>query len=501
MKDHIRMVQHYSGALPVKKRKMLKENSSLILEIQKALDIVISGGAFIAAYFIKRNLPFESMGGLSTDPNYYIVLLLIIIAWHISFKWMGMYLSYRSRPFRDFIITIIKSCLMGMVMVSVAMYFLHIQGVSRLLMGIFLVLNIFLLTLTKFIVFKSLQKIRKQGFNIKNILIVGSQERAKELIKTIEQNKDSGYRILGCFETEKEKIGTLVLNDYKVVGLIDDLESYLRNNIVDELIFAMPLKLIQSGNKYIDLAELMGITVRIVPDLELQYLMIRPGIAAQKFDDFFGVFSISMKSTPGNEGKLLVKDLFDFFGSLILLILFLPVFTGIGIALKLFSRGPVLYRQKRLGLNGRTFMVYKFRTMVDRADEMQKELAEMNEADGPVFKIRNDPRIIPWVGTFLRKTSLDELPQLFNVIKREMSLVGPRPPIPKEVNDYVVWQRRRLSMKPGMTCLWQISPKRNEMSFEEWMKLDLKYIDNWSLFTDFKILFLTVRAVFTGAGR
>jgi lipopolysaccharide/colanic/teichoic acid biosynthesis glycosyltransferase len=139
--------------------------------------------------------------------------------------------------------------------------------------------------------------------------------------------------------------------------------------------------------------------------------------------------------------------------------------------------------------------------MVENADEMLKELAEMNEADGPVFKIKNDPRIIPHIGAFLRKSSLDELPQLLNVLKGEMSLVGPRPPIPKEVDEYSVWHRRRLSMKPGMTCLWQIAPRRNDLSFEDWMKLDLKYIDNWSLFNDFKILVLTAKAVLTGAGR
>ncbi|MDA3915412.1 MAG: sugar transferase [Deltaproteobacteria bacterium] len=135
------------------------------------------------------------------------------------------------------------------------------------------------------------------------------------------------------------------------------------------------------------------------------------------------------------------------------------------------------------------------------AYERLKELEEMNEADGPAFKIKDDPRIIPYIGSFLRKSSLDELPQLINVLRSEMSIVGPRPPIPKEVDEYSVWQRRRLSMKPGMTCLWQIAPRRNELSFEEWMKLDLKYIDNWSLFNDFKILVLTAKAVLTGAGR
>jgi len=363
------------------------------------------------------------------------------------------------------------------------------------------VLDICFLTMAKFIIFKTLEKVRADGFNTRNILIVGSGERARQVIEAVEQYKASGYRVLGCFETEKRLIGTTVYNDHKVIGLVDNLENFLKDNIVDELIFAMSLKGLKHGDRYIALAETMGIKVRIIPDWELHYLMYSPDIATIQFEEFLGVYNMTLQSTPQNEGKLLVKNVFDFSAAVILIIVLSPLLAGIAAAIKIFSKGPVLYKQERLGMNGRRFMVYKFRTMVDNADEMLKELAEMNEADGPVFKIKNDPRIIPHVGHFLRKTSLDELPQLFNVLKGEMSLVGPRPPIPKEVDEYSIWQRRRLSMKPGMTCLWQIAPGRNDLSFEEWMKLDLQYIDNWSLFNDFKILLLTARAVFTGAGR
>jgi exopolysaccharide biosynthesis polyprenyl glycosylphosphotransferase len=245
----------------------------------------------------------------------------------------------------------------------------------------------------------------------------------------------------------------------------------------------------------------MGIKVRIIPDWEIHYLMYRPDIATIQFEDFLGVYNMAFQSTPQNEGALLIKNALDYVGAVILIILLLPLLAAIGLAIKIFSSGPVFYQQERLGMNGRRFMVYKFRTMVADADERLKELVEMNEADGPVFKIRKDPRVIPYVGTFLRRTSLDELPQLINVLKGEMSLVGPRPPIPKEVDEYSVWQMRRLSMKPGMTCLWQCAPRRNDLSFEEWMKLDLKYIDTWSLFNDLKILVLTIKAVMTGSGR
>ncbi|MEA1968793.1 MAG: sugar transferase [Thermodesulfobacteriota bacterium] len=480
---------------------MLKENSSFILDVQKIIDIGITGFSFVAAYFIKRNLLPESLKALSTDPNYYILLLLIIIAWFISFKWMDMYKSYRQQPFWQFFTAILKSCFMGMILVSLAMYFLHIQGISRLLMGIFLILNILLLTLSKFIIFKVLKKIRTNGHNTRNLLIVGSQTRARQVIEVLETNNAAGYMILGCFDVDEEKLGQSVLNDHKVIGLVKNLEAYLRDNIVDELIFAMPLRKLENGDRYIAFAESMGINVKILPDWELYHLMYRPDIAAIMFEDFFGFYTMALQTTPRNEGEMLLKHVGDFLAALALTIILLPVFIAIGIAIKVFSKGSVFYTQERLGMNGRRFMVYKFRTMVEDADELLKELAEMNEADGPAFKIKNDPRIIPYVGTFLRKSSLDELPQLFNVLKTEMSLVGPRPPIPKEVDEYSVWHRRRLSMKPGMTCLWQIAPGRNDLSFEEWMKLDLKYIDNWPLFNDFKILVLTAKAVLTGAGR
>jgi len=188
-------------------------------------------------------------------------------------------------------------------------------------------------------------------------------------------------------------------------------------------------------------------------------------------------------------------------GAVFLSILLLPFFPIIAGLIKLSSRGPVFFRQKRCGLNGRKITVFKFRTMAADAEDRRGQLESLNELDGPVFKIKKDPRIIPFLGTFLRKTGLDELPQLLNVLKGEMSLVGPRPPIPEEVEKYDFWQRRRLSMKPGITCLWQCTPDRNDVCFHDWMNMDLQYIDNWSLMLDFKILCKTAVVVLTGQGR
>jgi lipopolysaccharide/colanic/teichoic acid biosynthesis glycosyltransferase len=229
--------------------------------------------------------------------------------------------------------------------------------------------------------------------------------------------------------------------------------------------------------------------------------MYNPGIASIQFEEFLGLPAMALITTSPKQGELVIKGSFDYFFTAIALPLSLPLFLLIAFAIKLFSRGPVFFKQERCGLNGRKFMVYKFRTMAADAEESRQELEARNEADGPVFKITKDPRIIPYIGTFLRKTGLDELPQLINILKGEMSLIGPRPPITAEVEKYDLWQRRRLSMKPGLTGLWQSIPTRNAVSFKEWMNLDLKYIDNWSLGLDFKILLMTARVMVTGTGR
>jgi len=481
---------------------MLKENSALVVRGHRVLDICLTVAAFVGAYFIKRDvlpLPFR---GLITDPNYYVILLLIVIIWYIVLDLSGLYESYRRRTsFPQIFWNMLKGVIFATVVLILAMYLIKIPDVSRLMIAIFFFLDIGLLTLSKATAHRVLRHYRSRGFNFRNFLIIGSGDRAKEVIAAVTADPGAGFRVLGCVGTEDSEVGKEVQKGIRVIGTLDHTERLLREHVVDELVFAVPLREIESAEKHIALAEEMGVAVRILPDWQVHNLMKRPVLPTIHFENFFGVPSMALSSTSPRHAELLIKSAVDYLVAALLLLAFSPLFALIALALKLLSPGPILFTQVRCGLNGRKFRVYKFRTMVWDAESKRKELEHLNETDGPVFKIKNDPRIIPYLGTFLRKTGLDELPQLINVIKGEMSLVGPRPPIPSEVEQYDLWQRRRLSMKPGMTCLWQTARNRNEVPFEQWMNLDLQYIDNWSLKLDFVILLKTIGVVFSGEGR
>ena len=395
----------------------------------------------------------------------------------------------------------IKAVFIGMAVLVIGLYLLKIKDVSRLLLTIFCLVDISLLGVSKSIVYRVITSYRTRGFNYRNILVVGSKERAKDIINIIRAHPYAGLRVMGCLETNEIAVGQEVIKDVKVIGLLKDMRDLLRNEVVDEIIFAMPLSKIPEPHQYMLIAEQVGVSVRIVPDWQIHRQQYEPAIASTVFENFFGNPTLILATTTQSKDKLLIKYAFDYIFSALAFIILLPFFIAIPIAIKMFSKGPVLFRQERCGLNGRRFMIYKYRTMLVDAEARQRELEALNEADGPVFKIKDDPRIIPYIGKLLRKISLDELPQLINVLKGEMSMVGPRPPIPAEVEKYDDWQRRWLSMKPGLTCLWQVAPYRNEVSFGEWMRMDLEYIDNWSLRLDFGIMLRTVAVVVLGAGR
>ena len=478
---------------------MLREHSKLMVQAHRVLDICLTAAAFIGAYFIKKYVLPAPFGGLIVGPGYHVVLLMIIIIWYGTFGMFDLYASYRRETLGQVLFKMVKAVSTGMLVLLPCMYIFKITDVSRIMMGIFFLVDIGLLALSKGLVYKVLSHYRQKGFNFRNMLIIGSRQRAMDVIDAVGDRLGAGYKILGCLDVDKGKIGTHVKNGIRVIGMISHLEKILVQEVVDELILAMPLKKIENADCYIALAEEIGVAVRIVPDWQIQKLGYKPGIASIQLEEFLGVPSLSLTTTPRKATELLIKTVFDYVAGAVGFVVALPVFAVIVLAIKLTSKGPVFFKQERSGLNGRRFQLYKFRTMVENAEGLKETLEAQNEMTGPVFKMANDPRITA-VGKILRKISLDELPQLINVLKGEMSLVGPRPPVPSEVEEYDLWQRRRLSMKPGITCIWLVNG-RNKIDFSEWMKMDLEYIDNWSLWLDFKLLLQTVPAVLMATGK
>jgi exopolysaccharide biosynthesis polyprenyl glycosylphosphotransferase len=330
---------------------------------------------------------------------------------------------------------------------------------------------------------------------------VGSGRGADEIIKSIAAHPELGITILGCLETDRCRVGTTLENGAEVIASLDEFEYIARDKVVDEIVFSLPLKHIPNVSETIRQAQEFGIRVRLLPQWHMNAIDYIPPMGSIHFDTIAGLHTMMLATGPRENRQLLVKGVLDYVLAAVMLVLSLPFNALIVVAIKASSRGPVLYQQERLSTSGRRFILYKFRTMVIDADQQRDSLLDVNESDGPAFKIEKDPRIIPVVGTFLRRTGLDELPQLINILKGEMSLVGPRPPLPLEVEKYEPWQRRRLSMKPGLTGPWQISPRRHQISFQEWMKMDLQYIDHWSLGLDAKILLKTVWASLSLTGR
>lgn len=480
---------------------MLREQAKVIKRMHSVLDISLTVVAFIGAYTIKMYFLPAPFGGLSQKPNYYIVLLMIIIIWYPSFSMFNLYASYRKQTFGQIFRNMVKAVSVGMLFLTLCMYIFKVTDVSRIMLGIFFLLNVGLLTLSKGFVFWSLARNRRKGFNFRNILIIGSRERAKDIIDAVADHLDSGYVIMGCLELNEGFTGKSVHNEVKVIGTVDQLQEVLSGQVVDELIIAMPARKIENLGKLIIIAMEAGVSVHIMPEWHLNEIQSVPGFVSPSFRTFLGIPTLSLITTPNLRAEMLIKKSFDYTFAVIISILSLPFFLLFTAAIKISSHGPVFFRQERCGLYGRRFILYKFRTMVHDAEKRRGELEELNETDGPVFKIRKDPRIIPYIGTFLRKTSLDELPQLINILRGEMSFIGPRPPIPEEVEQYDLWQRRRLSMKPGLTCIWQCTHRRNDIDFESWMKMDLQYIDSWSLGLDARLFLKTILAVLLGSGR
>jgi exopolysaccharide biosynthesis polyprenyl glycosylphosphotransferase len=361
-------------------------------------------------------------------------------------------------------------------------------------LALFWVLSTAVLCIFRLLLRRVLARIRTHGRNLRYLLILGTNPRALEFARRISASPERGYRLLGFVDDEWVGLTEFRRSGFPIVSSYATLAEFLRNNVVDEVAIFLPFgSFYRNSAEVVSLCELHGILMRFSSDIfGLKTARWRP-------EEFDGDHFITTYTGAGEHWPMFLKRGLDISLSLFLLVVLTPLLLGIAIAIKLTSTGPILFLQDRIGLNKRRIRVYKFRTMVPDAEQLMPKLEERNEASGPVFKIKDDPRITP-IGRFLRRSSMDELPQLLNVLKGDMSLVGPRPLPVRDYNGFSEdWQRRRFSVKPGITCLWQVNG-RSGLSFDQWMLLDLQYMDEWSLWLDFKILAKTVPAVLKGAG-
>ena len=482
---------------------MLKQRARIVAAFVFSLDLALIAAAFFLAFWGRHDLAPRLAPGQFGSSFYplrqYLPLLPISLAVWAPLLWFsGRYRSHRTVSLRTETVALLRLTAVAAALLTLVVYALRLDArllagdkISRLWLLLFPALSGALLISEKIALRATSRWVRSRGLNFRTVLVVGTGRQACSLAQFLEGHRQWGYRLLGFVAGRGEEHDGRVAG-HPVLGELADLPALVQQNVIDEVLFAVSRRdLDDIEDLYLCLQE-QGIITRFALDF-FPHTQARMAI-----DELDGVPLLTFTTSPSSPLLLLIKRLLDVALSVLLMLLGLPVLLLVAFAIKLSTRGTVLFRQTRCGLNGRTFTLYKFRTMVEDAEELQRDLLHLNEMDGPVFKLREDPRVTV-LGRFLRKFSLDELPQFWNVLRGDMSLVGPRPPIPEEVARYERWQRRRLAMKPGLTCLWQVSG-RNELDFQQWMELDLEYIDTWTPWLDLKILLKTIPAVLSGRG-
>lgn len=484
---------------------MLKNYWRVVSRIERGLDNVIFIACFFITYELRQSLKGSSFDGLlfptlkviAPIQSYLVILGFAIPLYNSVLSMLGAYRSMRlTRPIQLFRLAASASFIV-FVLLAALLYIVRLD-ISRSFVAIYCLLcGIGVFTL-RIIALTVLRFFRTRGKNFRNLLVVGTGEQAQSIAKEIALQPELGIRLAGFVSYEAPKIelvGEVVHGDSQpaVIASSNTFEAALKRNAIDEVLFTEVSENFSAVKQLANIAAEEGVGVSLIPDF-FSLEILRSDVS------YFGNLPlVHYRSTPTERPSIILKRVLDCVLAFFLIILFSPLMLFIALRVKLGSRGPVFFKQERVGLNGRTFTMLKFRSMYHGAERLRERMERKNQMQGPVFKVAEDPRVTKF-GKFLRRSSLDELPQLFNVLVGDMSLVGPRPPLLSEVNLYERKQRRRLSMRPGMTCIWQVSGRNEIVNFDEWAKMDLEYIDNWSLGLDMRLLAKTVPAVLRGVG-
>ncbi len=462
---------------------MFKGKEQILSFLLGLFDVCIALFSFCIAFYIRHKY-------ISFNNEYIILIILFVPIWFIFFKLTSLSAFNRAKPYAIILLDYIIVNVLGSLLLFFIIFILKLESISRAVLFTFIPISIFINYFVRISIKEAFKYYRKKGYNTRNLLII-ADSTSEAFIDEIIKNDFWGYKIKVIF-TDSELITDKYINNYPVLPENTNISEFLEMEAIDEAIYLKENVDLEEVKKMLFTCDEIGVTFHVQSPLFNL-------IATKAHINYFGYIPfLTFSKQPTNYLALKIKSLIDYIVSFVALIVSSPFLLLIIILIKTDSKGPVFFKQTRVGRNGRLFKVFKFRTMVVDAEDLKDKLADKNEQTGPVFKMKNDPRITK-VGKFLRKTSLDEFPQFINVLLGQMSIVGPRPPVPKEVEQYQRWQLRRLSMKPGITCIWQVSG-RNKIGFDDWMKLDLQYIDNWSLNLDFMLILKTVKVVFASDG-
>jgi exopolysaccharide biosynthesis polyprenyl glycosylphosphotransferase len=467
---------------------MFEERSERLHRVLTLLDVTVTIVVFLAASWVRNAL-------LDNDPadlmSHVALLPFILALWMFFLTFFGAYRSPRTTSRLQYAWAVARGVAVGLASLLTILFLFKVQYVSRAVVVTFAAADLLALVAIRFGALWYFHRSLRRGEHFRRVLIVGSGTRARRLAETLLRNSEWGIRIVGHLDPDPTKVGDRVL-DSSVLGTVGDISSVLKGNVIDEVILAVPRAMIPDVDKIAQACEEEGVKLCLMADV------FDVHAARTRLVALGPIPLLTLEPVAQGEWQLLVKRCMDL-AIAALIVPLLPVIGLIALAIRLDSPGPVFFTQERVGLRKRHFRMLKFRTMVADADRRQAEFEHLNEAKGPIFKIANDPRITR-VGRFLRRSSLDELPQILHVLTGEMSLVGPRPMSLRDVDlfDQGI-QRKRFSVKPGLTCLWQVSGRSN-LPFSKWLELDLYYIEHWSLALDLKILFKTIPAVLSGKG-
>ena len=484
---------------------MLKERDLVIRRVLIGCDAFVISLAFVLTFFLRKlfstiyelNLihftrVIQNAENLSIS-DYFVVYVLFLLLWCIILFLNGMYRSMHIKSLAEIALVIFKSIFWVTLSFSLIVFLVKLNFISRLFFVFFMVLTSVFLMLEKLIIFSTMHNYLKKGYNHKRLLIVGTGGRARHVIDTITAHPEWGYDIVKvvdyaqCLLLEGREI-----KGCEVMQTEEDLRRILIQQHIDQVLFVVPRSGLHVIENFIYACEDVGVDTAIAADF------FNMKVSHLQHTDLDGIPLITFEKRFDKEWQLFVKRALDVIASGLGIVLLTSAFFALVLLIRLTSPGPAFFLQERVSLRGRKFLMYKFRSMYEEAEKELEKLRSLNEVEGPIFKIKNDPRMT-FLGRVLRKFSIDEFPQLFNVFVGRMSLVGPRPALPAEVEQYTASERRRLSVRPGITCLWQ-AYHRGEKDFKKWMQSDLDYVDNWSLALDFRILVRTIFVVMAGRG-